>query len=122
MAWLVAMFVSTGTLPLNAPLATATSAGIASFLIVVASRISCLTVVPAPFYGFASTFAYLSLAPGASSAAAMTTPGWKNAVVSVPVSLLVGTALGVLDGRLAQALTMRTSRLRNVITIGGTQQ
>ncbi len=122
MAWLVAIFVGAGMLPLNAPLATAIGAGVASFLIVVASRISYLTVVPATFYGFASTFAYLSLAPGASSAAAMTTPGWKNALVSVPVSLLVGTVLGVLHGRLAHALTVRTSRPRHVITIGGAQQ
>jgi hypothetical protein len=122
MAWLVAMTAAAGTLAVNAPLATAISAGVASFLIVAASRLPLLAVVPATFYGFASTFAYLSLAPGASSVAAMTSLGWKNAAVSVPVSLLVGTALGVMHGRLAETLVMRPGDARGVVTARGTRQ
>jgi hypothetical protein len=119
MAWLVAMAAAAGTLTVSAPLATAISAGIASFLIVAASRLPLLAVVPATFYGFASTFAYLSLAPGASSVAAMTSPGWRNAAVSVSVSLLVGTALGVIQGRLAETLVMRPSDARGAATATG---
>jgi hypothetical protein len=65
MAWLVAIVVAARLLPLNTPAATATAAGAASFLIVIVSRAAPLSVVPATFYGFASTFAYLSLSGGA---------------------------------------------------------
>jgi hypothetical protein len=102
MAWAVALVVAAGTMPLSATLATAISAGIASFLIVLGSRVPLLSVVPATFYGFASTFAYLSLAPGAFTIGAMTTLGCRNAIVAVPISLLIGTALGAAHGRLAQ--------------------
>jgi hypothetical protein len=104
MAWLVAIIVATGTIALNARLATAICAGIASFLIVVASRSWYLAIIPATFYGFASTFAYFSLSPAASSVTSMATFGWENALVSVPASLLIGTILGVAHGRLAHIL------------------
>jgi hypothetical protein len=95
---MVAIVVATSALSLSVPLATAISAGMASFLIVIASRVTYLSVVPATFYGFASTFAYLSLAPGALTIGAMITPGWKNAILSVPISLLIGTGLGMVHG------------------------
>jgi hypothetical protein len=104
MAWMVAIVVATGALPMSVPLATAVSAGMASFLIVIASRVAYLSIVPATFCGFASTFAYLSLTPGAFTIGAMITPGWKNAIVSVPISLLVGTGLGMVHGRLAKVI------------------
>ncbi|HEY7246920.1 MAG TPA: DUF1097 domain-containing protein [Xanthobacteraceae bacterium] len=107
MAWAVAMVVAAGTLPLAAWLAMPIAAGIASLLIVLASAAPILSVVPATFYGFASTFAYLGLAPGAFTVTAMTTLGWKNAIMSVPVSLLLGTALGVAHGRLAAFLARK---------------
>jgi hypothetical protein len=107
MAWAVASIVAAGML--SASLATAISAGAASFLIVIASRVTLLSVVPATFYGFASTFAYLSLAPGAFTLAALTSLGWKNAIVNVPISLLLGTGLGVAHSRLAEMLAADSS-------------
>jgi hypothetical protein len=104
MAWAVAVVVAAGTLPLSASLATAITAGIASFLIVVASAGPILSIVPATFYGFASTFAYLSLVPGAFTISAMTSPNWKNAIVAVSLSLLIGTGLGIVHGWLARVL------------------
>lgn len=101
MAWIVAMVaVAAG----GTPIVTALSAGAASFLIVAASRLSYLSVVPATFYGFASTFAYLSLAPGAFTLAALTALSLRNILVALPVSLLLGTGLGIAHGRLANAL------------------
>src|SRR5215475_943320 len=55
MAWAVAIVVAAGTFPLSTPLAMAITAGIASFVIVLASAGPILSVVPATFYGFAST-------------------------------------------------------------------
>jgi Protein of unknown function (DUF1097) len=104
MAWAVAIVVAAGTLPLSAWLAMPIAAGIASFLIVLASAAPILKVVPATFYGFASTFAYLSLVPQTFTISEMTTFDWKNAIVAVPISLLIGTGLGVTQGWLARVL------------------
>jgi hypothetical protein len=109
MAWAVAIVVTTGTLPLNAPLATAVTAGVASFLIVLASAAAILRTVPATFYGFASTFAYLSLVPKAFTINAMTAFSLENAIVAVPVSLLIGTGLGIAHGWLARMLVVGES-------------
>jgi hypothetical protein len=115
MAWAVALVVAAGTLPLNTPLATAVAAGIASFLIVLASATPILSTVPATFYGFASTFAYLSLVPGAFTINAMTAFDWENIVVAMPLSLLIGSCLGVAQGRLAQAFAAgKTATARNL--------
>jgi len=104
MAWSVAMVVAGGLLPLNTTASTAIAAGIASFLIVIVSRAALLSVVPATFYGFASTFAYLGLSAGAFTVDALTSFGWRNALFNVPVSLLIGTGFGIVHGRLAKAL------------------
>jgi hypothetical protein len=110
MAWAVAVVVAAGTLPLSASLATAVTAGIASFLIVLASAGPIRSIVPATFYGFASTFAYLSLVPGAFTINAMTGLNLKNAVVAVPISLLIGTGLGIAHGWLASVLAAGKAR------------
>ena len=110
MAWAVAIVVAAGVLPLSASLATAVTAGIASFLIVLASAGPILSTVPATFYGFASTFAYLSLVPGAFTINAMTGLNWKNANVAVPLSLLIGTGLGIAQGWLASVLAAGNTR------------
>jgi len=104
MAWVVAIVVAANALPLGPPVATAVSAGIASFVIVLASRLRYFAVVPATFYGFASTFAYLSVAPAASTMGALTMFGWNNVLVAVPISLLTGTGLGIMHGWLAKFL------------------
>jgi hypothetical protein len=124
MAWIVAFIVAMGALPPGVPAATAISAGIASFIIVIASRVPSLAVVPATFYGFASTFAYLSIAPGASTIGAMTTLGWKNAVVTVPISLLIGTGLGIAHGLLAKILATSATGTapRRAFGLGGGAQ
>jgi hypothetical protein len=109
MAWLVALIVAAHLLPLNTTASTAIVAGIASFLIVMASRAPLLSVVPATFYGFASTFAYLSLSAGAFTFGTLTSFGWSNAIFSVPVSLLIGTGIGIVHGRLATALAAHES-------------
>ena len=105
MAWLVAIIVAPRWSSANATLLTATIAGIASFLIVIASCVPLLRVVPAAFCGFASTFAYLSLSPGAFTVDALTSLNLRNAILSVPVSLLIGTGLGIVHTLLASAFT-----------------
>jgi hypothetical protein len=119
MAWLVAISVVTGALPLSTSLTTAICAGIASFLIVMASRIPHLSIVPATFYGFASTFAYLSLSPNAFTMSAITTPDWSNAILCVPISLLIGTGLGMVHGWLAKVLAAGSAAPGRALSLGG---
>ena len=115
MAWAVAIVVTTVALPLDTSLATAVTAGLASFLIVLASAAPVLSSVPATFYRFASTFAYLSLVPGAFAIKAMTAFNWENVIVTMPVSLLIGSCLGIAQGWLAQVLlTGKISSARNI--------
>lgn len=112
MAWAVAIIVTGGTLPLSSSVAMAIAAGGASLLIVLASAVPIPSTVPATFYGFASTFAYLSLTPGVCTIEAMTAFSWKNAIVAMPVSLLVGSCLGRLSQVLVTAKTAAASKLR----------
>jgi len=105
MAWAVAAAAASGMVPLNTTVATAACAGIASFFIILAAWTSILSVVPATFYGFASTFAYLSLAPGAFTIQALTAPRLENVLVTMPGSLLIGTGIGVAHAKLAGRLT-----------------
>jgi hypothetical protein len=109
MAWLVGILVAAGYLPVGATASTALAAAAASFLIVLASRIAALSVVPASFYGFAATFAYLGSSPTAFSPAALTAFDWRNALACVAASLLIGTVLGALHGLLANALAASTT-------------
>lgn len=121
MAWAVAVVVTAGMVRLDPTLVTAIAAGVASFLIILGSRVSLLSVVPATFYGFASTFACLSLMPGAFTLDAITTLSWKNAVIGLPVSLLIGTGLGIAHGWLAKVLTAggAIAASRRVVGPGG---
>jgi hypothetical protein len=119
MAWAVALVVAARILPLNTPLATAVAAGVASFLIVRASAIPILSVVPATFYGFASTFAYLSSAPGAFTISAMTELGGQNALLVVSTSLLIGTGLGMAQGRVAKILLRGSGESLRALRLDG---
>lgn len=105
MAWIVAVSVAGEWLHLRSSVSSALAAGVASFFIVLASRFELLSNVPATFYGFASAFAFVTLAPNAFSMAAMTRGNLNNVLLVVPVSLLIGSGLGALHGYLAGRLT-----------------
>jgi hypothetical protein len=81
------------------------AAGVASLLIVSASRLHAVRAVPSNFMGFASTFAFLSLVDGADTTDNLTSFGWDNAGIAVAVSLVIGTGLGIAHGELARLLS-----------------
>jgi hypothetical protein len=110
MAWLVALIVANGALPLASAISSALAAAAASFAIVCASRFMPLSNVPATFYGFASAFAFLLLYPGAFNAGAIIAPSLRNVLACVPVSLLIGSALGVVHQWFARLLTAPKQR------------
>jgi uncharacterized protein DUF1097 len=81
-------------------------------LIVIASRAAPLSVVPATFYGFASTFAYLNLSGGAFTSRKLISLGWSNAIFSVTASLLIGAALVLPTSAWRTSLLLMTPVLR----------
>lgn len=105
MAWIVAVSVAGEWLHLRSSVSSALAAGVASFFIVLASRFELLSNVPATFYGFASAFAFVTLAPNAFPMASMTRANLNNVLLVVPISLLIGSGLGALHGYLAGRLT-----------------
>jgi len=101
MAWLVALVVAGGIIPIASSVASALAAAVASFIIVWVSQFLPFSNVPATFYGFASAFAFLLLSPRAFSMEAMTAIELRNVLICVPVSLLIGSLVG------ARASTIR---------------
>jgi hypothetical protein len=101
----VALVVAAADLPLPVAATSALAAALASFIIVWASQCGPFSNVPATFYGFASAFAFLLLSAPAFSIRAMTSPTLGNVLICIPVSLLIGSLLGVLHQQLASLLT-----------------
>ncbi|MBV9582068.1 MAG: DUF1097 domain-containing protein [Chloroflexi bacterium] len=110
MAWLVAVAVQLNLVPGPNSIASAVDAGVASFVIVYASRWFPLSNVPASFCGFASTFAVLLLVPATFTINVLTSASVSNVLVCVPVSLLIGSVLGVIHQRVVLLLTDRRRR------------
>ena len=86
------------------PLASAVAAGVASFLIVYVSRVPAFANVPATFFGFASSFAFLLMMPATFSMTAMSAASFDDVLVCVPISLLVSSLFGVVHQQLASLL------------------
>ncbi len=104
MAWAVAMVVATGVTRFSVPIAAALAVIVVTPVIILASAIDVLSIVPATFYGFAAAFAFLAQTPGKFTAAAMTSPGLDNVLLVVPVSMIIGALLGVVHVKLASLI------------------
>jgi len=110
MAWLVALTAAAGLLPWAPDVSSAVAAAVASLLIVLASAAQVVSSVPSTFMGFASTFAFVTLAKGAATTGQLTSASWGNAGIAVAVSLVIGTGLGIFHGELARLLAPRMSQ------------
>ena len=104
LAWIVAYPVASGMIGLPVPLAAALMVAIVTPIIIVASKINLLSVVPATFYGFASSFAFLVQTPDKFSPAALTSLSLNNVLIVVPISLIAGALLGLIHGRIASLM------------------
>lgn len=108
MAWAVAMVVASGMTPFSAPVAAAVAVFIVVPIIIYASTIELLSLVPGTFCGFASAFAFLAQTPGKFSVQAMTSFGLDDVLIVVPISLLIGALLGTLHVKFAGALMKKS--------------
>ncbi|GAB7544698.1 DUF1097 domain-containing protein [Cupriavidus sp. 8B] len=103
-AWLVGLLVAGNVLPVPVPVAAALWVAIATPLVIVSGQLPALNAVPASFYGFASTFAFLVQTPGKFSVATMTSAHLDNALVVVALSLVAGNLLGWLQVKVGTSL------------------
>lgn len=105
MAWLVAIPIAQGLIGLPVPIAAAALIAIATPIIIWSSKLDLLSVVPATFYGFAASFAFLVQTPGKFDPQAMTSVSLDNVLIVVSLSLIVGAVLGLVHGKVGGALT-----------------
>ncbi|NMG74217.1 DUF1097 domain-containing protein [Aromatoleum diolicum] len=96
--------IATGITGLSIPIAAGGLIAIATPIIILASKLDLLSVVPATFYGFASSFAFLVQTPGKFDPIAMTSSSLDNVLIVVTLSSIVGALLGVAHSGLAGIL------------------
>ncbi len=63
-----------------------------------------IVVVPACFYGAAATFAYMVQTPDRLSQKALLSAGLTNAIIVVPVSMIIGALLGFTTAKMTDFL------------------
>jgi hypothetical protein len=104
LAWVAAMIL------VNVPIAGLGTAWpaiivcITAATLVLAAHVKALSVIPAGFYGYASTFAYLLMAKDAMTAAALTKFNLQNAFVAVALAMVIGNVFGFLTAKMSAAL------------------
>ena len=94
--------VGIGSLPVTA----AVWVGVTVFILVYASKVPALAVIPTAVYGYAATAAYAIHAGEDLSAAGSTMAmDLSNPVAVISLSFIVGTIFAMVSGKLAGALT-----------------
>lgn len=110
-AWLAAIVIL--AVPLGELLTPPGWAGAVVFatawLVCMAAGIPALATIPASFYGYASTFAFLLQTPEKMNLAALTSPGLENAFIVTALSMALGALFGYASGRLGGALMARAA-------------
>jgi hypothetical protein len=105
LAWGFSMLLIKEVIPWSIPVAAATFVAVIVPLIIISSKIKILSIVPACFYGFASSFAFLTQTPGKLSIGAMTSFGLDNVIVVIPISMTIGVLLGYAQTLLAAVIS-----------------
>ena len=110
MAWIAAVAIL--AIPLAAklglPFWAAIVVGITVFIVCYAANVKALALIPATFYGYAGTFAFLLQTPGKLSLANLTSLSLNNAPIVVGISLVIGAGFAYASAKLAEALTAKT--------------
>lgn len=88
----------------EAPIVIAILVGAGSALMVQASKVPLLSILPAIVWGFAST-----VGTTAVGGKPMTTPGLENPALIAAVALVTGAVFGYVSERLGDALTSKPS-------------
>ncbi len=106
-AWLTAVIIINVPLAasLGLPLWGAIVVGISVAIVVWAAYIPAFATIPAAFFGYASTFAYLLQTPGKLSNEVMLGGRLDNPLIIISVSIIVGGIFGLCSGKFAGKMT-----------------
>lgn len=93
-------FILIGQVPLGDVFTAPVWVGVTVFVLVFASQVPALSVIPTSVYGYAVTAAYLLHIGGDPLAV-----GLSNPIVVISLSLIAGAIFGMLSGKLSEILT-----------------
>lgn len=93
-------FIMMGLVPLGDVLTAPVWVAVTVFILVYASKVPALSVIPTAVYGFAATAAYAIHVGGDTAALDLSNP-----VVVISLSMIVGTVFGMLSGKLSAILS-----------------
>ena len=93
------------TLPLWAGIVVAIT--VAAYIL--AARIELLSSIPGTTYGYACTFAYILQTPDRLTLDMLLSPSLNNALIVVPLSMVIGALFAFTSGKLAGAMTKATA-------------
>jgi hypothetical protein len=106
-AWVAALVIlgvpmaATLTLPVWAGIVVA----ITIFIYILMSNIEVFASIPGSTYGYACTFGFLLQTPEKLSMEALTSVSMSNALIVVPISMVIGALFAFVSGKGAAALT-----------------
>jgi heme A synthase len=89
-AWAMAMLMLNDKTGLPTPILAALIVGIVTTIVILLSRFDALSLVPAVFYGFAASFAYMVQTPNKFTTQALLSPTLDNPIAIMPLSLAIG--------------------------------
>jgi hypothetical protein len=78
--------------------------GFTVVVLCLAAHAGLLNVIPASVYGYAATFAFLLQTPEKLTLPKLTSASMENALIVVPVSMVIGALFALASGRLGAAL------------------
>ena len=78
--------------------------GVTVLIMCLLAQINIFSTLPASVLGYASVAAYALQTPDALSMSALTSGSFSNALIVVGVSLIVGAILGMISGKVGNAL------------------
>jgi hypothetical protein len=89
---------------LTLPIWAAIVVGITVAILVYAANIKAFSVIPAGFYGYAATFAFLLQTPGKLTLANLLSLSLSNAFLVVALSMVIGAVFGYVSATAGAAL------------------
>lgn len=93
-------FILMGAIPLGDVFTAPVWVAVTVFVLVYASKVPALSVIPTAVYGYAATAAYAIHVGGSTSAMDLSNP-----VVVISLSMIAGAVFGLLSGKLSAMLT-----------------
>lgn len=111
LAWLAAVVILAVPLAgsIGLPAWAAIVVGATVFIACISANLKPFAVIPATFYGYAGTFAFLLQTPGKLALANLLSPSFANGPIVVALSLALGACFGLASAKVGALLMARPS-------------